>query len=99
MTDVNDTYSGDQFAIYTLNNHYVITIIIFYNIIILTYNIILTCNIICQLSLNSTKKKIKNDETVADFQARQNIPLGDVWELKQRSHFILSMELRLTLET
>lgn len=93
MTDVNDTYSGDQFAIYTLNNHYVITIIIFYNIIILT------CNIICQLSLNSTKKKIKNDETVADFQARQNIPLDDVWELKQRSHFILSMELRLTLET
>ena len=57
MTDVNDTYSGDQFAIYTLKNHYVITIIIFYNIIILTYNIILTCNIICQLSLNSTKKK------------------------------------------
>ena len=93
MTDVNDTYSGDQFAIYTLKNHYVITIIIFYNIIILT------CNIICQLSLNSTKKKIKNDETVADFQARQNIPLDDVWELKQRSHFILSMELRLTLET
>ena len=93
MTDVNDTYSGDQFAIYTLNNHYVITIIIFYNIIILT------CNIICQLSLNSTKKKIKNDETVADFQARQNILLNDVWELKQRSHFIMSMELRLPQET
>ena len=42
---------------------------------------------------------MENDETVADFQARQNIPLDDVWELKQRSHLILSMELRLTLET
>lgn len=42
-----DTYSGDQFAIYTLINHYVIIMTMFYNIVILTYNTILTYNVIC----------------------------------------------------
>lgn len=77
MTDVNNTYSGDQFAIYTLINHYVIIITIFYNIVILTYNIILTYIMLYVNYLSiTTATNIEDDEAIGGFQARLEHPLG-----------------------